>query len=345
MTLATIAQVGGSLLGGLGKKKAPKPPMAQADPSFGVLQNNQNPLPANQNMVQSPGYQQPKTPPINSALPNHYNTYGSPGKGVIMNNLTPPPAPPFVGPYQTQRNNPSMNINGNNPTGQIDVSESNELDTSIPALIGSGAGVLYDIFNHDKPEYERKVDPYTKQMVSQSANATSMANANANNIAGSIMAGASGAADKAMTATLGNSMATGGGVDNMALGATKSAIENNQMNTAYSGGMAQGGSISAQAMGNHAQTLGRASDQTMYREYMPIDSLGLKALQGLSAIPKVIADGETFANQQDWRRNYSHQAKSQDSTYQTAQTQQKKKNGVFNPMDLNSIFSQLTGRI
>ena len=261
-----------------------------------------------------------------------------------MSNLTPQQTGAMNNlPSLTPGSNASMDINGNNTDSNLKVTEDNSLKTSIPALLGSGAGVLYDIFNQKKPEQERVVDPYTKQMVSQSANATSMTNANANNIAGSVMAGASGAADKATTASLGNSMATGGGVDNMALGASKSAIESNQMNTAYSGGMAQGGSIASQAGMNHAQNLGRASDQTMYRESVPKDSAGMMALQGLSALPKVMADGETFKNQQDWRRDYSHQAKSGDSLYHTGQVQSKKKNGVYNPLDMNNIFSTIFG--
>ena len=315
-------------------------------PSYGVMANNVNPLPAYQNKVQAPAYQAPQ--PQGNGLPGGYNSYGGGNgfnsQGTIMSNLQPPQTGAMNNlPSLTPGSNASMNVNGNNPDSNMSVTEDNSLKTSIPALVGSGASVLYDIFNQKKPEQERVVDPYTKQMVSQSANTASMTNANANNIAGSVMAGASGAADKATTASLGNSMATGGGVDNMALGASKSAIESNQMNTAYSGGMAQGGSIASQAGMNHAQTLGRASDQTMYRESVPKDSAGMMALQGLSALPKVMADGETFKNQQDWRRGYSHTAKSGDSLYQTGQAQSKKKNGVYNPLDMNNIFSTIFG--
>ena len=351
ITMSAITQVGGSLLSGLfGKKNSnPKPPMAKGDPSFGVLKSNQNPVSVNQNpLAPHENYLDgtnsvPQSPTQNGASWLSTAPWMQANGNTIMNNLKPQQlgdlsGPPSPNPADYAR----MNINGNNPQSKgVDVKEDNPLETSIPALIGSGAGALYDIFNQKQPEYKRMVDPYTKQMVSQSANATSQANAYGNQTAGAVMAGASGSADKAMTASLGNTMATGGGIDNASLGASKSAIESSQMNTAYSGGIAQGGSISTQGAMNHAQTLGRAADQAMYKESLPNDSAGLMALKGVSALPKIIADGETFANQQEWRRGYEHQAESKDSLNRTGKNMLNKPNGIYNPFDMNNFFSSL----
>lgn len=348
MTMSAITQIGGSLLNGLfGKKNSnPKPPMAKGDPSFGVLQSNQNPVPSNQNYITGSNNLPPQAPAQNGSSWLSTAPWMQANGNVIMNNMKPQQlgdlsGPPSPDPADYAR----MNINGNNPQSKgVKVKEGNPLETSIPALLGSGAGALYDIFNRAKPEYKREVDPYTKQMVSQSANATSQANAYGNQSAGAVMAGASGSADKAMTASLGNTMATGGGVDNAALGASKSAIESSQMNTAYSGGIAQGGSIATQGAMNHAQTLGNAANQTMYKESMPNDSAGLMALQGISALPKIIADGETFANQQNWRKGYHHSAQSKDSLDRTGNAMANKTNGIYNPMDMNNFFSSLFQR-
>ena len=92
---------------------------------------------------------------------------------------------------------------------------------------------------------------------------------------------------------------------------------------------------------NHAQTLGRAADQVMYKESMPNDSAGLMALKGISALPKIIADGETFANQQEWRRGYEHKAESKDSLNRTGKNMLNKPNGIYNPFDMNNFFSSL----
>ena len=348
ITMSAITQVGGSLLNGLfGKKNSnPKPPMAKGDPSFGVLRSDQNPVPSNQNYITGSNSVPKQAPAQNGASWLSTAPWMQANGNVIMNNMKPQQlgdlsGPPSPNPADYAR----MNINGNNPQSKgVKVTEGNPLETSIPALIGSGAGVLYDIFNKKKPEHKRMVDPYTRQMVSQSANATSQANAYGNQSAGAVMAGASGSADKAMTASLGNTMATGGGIDNAALGASKSAIESSQMNTAYSGGIAQGGSIATQGAMNHAQTLGRAADQAMYKESMPNDSAGLMALQGISALPKIIADGETFANQQNWRKGYHHSAESKDSLDRTGLAMRNKQNGIYNPMDMNNFFSSLFQR-
>ena len=351
MTMSAITQIGGSLLSGLfGKKNSnPKPPMAKGDPSFGVLRSNQNPVQVNQSpLAPHENYLDgtnsvPQSPTQNGASWLSTAPWMQANGNTIMNNMKPQQlgdlsGPPSPNPADYAR----MNINGNNPQSKgVDVKEDNPLETSIPALIGSGAGALYDIFNQKQPEYKRMVDPYTRQMVSQSANATSQANAYGNQTAGAVMAGASGSADKAMTASLGNTMATGGGIDNAALGASKSAIESSQMNTAYSGGIAQGGSISTQGAMNHAQNLGRAADQAMYKESLPNDSAGLMALKGVSALPKIIADGETFANQQEWRRGYEHQAESKDSLNRTGKNMLNKPNGIYNPFDMNNFFSSL----
>jgi hypothetical protein len=345
MTMSAITQVGGSLLNGLfGKKNSnPKPPMAKGDPSFGVLQSNQNPLQGNQNYMTGTNSVPQQPPTQNGSSWLSTAPWNQANGNTIMNNLKPPQTGDWSGPpIPDPANNARMNINGNNPQSMgVDVKEGNPLEQNIPALLGSGAGALYDIFNNKKPEYKREVDPYTKQMVSQSANATSQANAYGNQTAGAVMAGASGSADKAMTASLGNAMATGGGVDNASLGASKSAIESSQMNTAYSGGIAQGGSIATQGAMNHAQTLGNAANQTMYKESMPNDSAGLMALQGISALPKIIADGQTAENQQNWRKGYEHNAQSKDSLTQTGNAMANKKNGIYNPMDMNNFFSSL----
>ena len=353
MTMSAITQVGGSLLSGLfGKKNSnPKPPMAKGDPSFGVEMNDGNlgELASRMRFGRTNGQLAYNPTPLGLAphqsQNSSYNTvpWMQANGNTIMNNMKPQQlgdlsGPPSPDPADYAR----MNINGNNPQSKgVGVKEDNPLETSIPALIGSGAGALYDIFNQKQPEYKRMVDPYTRQMVSQSANATSQANAYGNQTAGAVMAGASGSADKAMTASLGNTMATGGGIDNAALGASKSAIESSQMNTAYSGGIAQGGSISTQGAMNHAQTLGRAADQAMYKESLPNDSAGLMALKGVSALPKIIADGETFANQQEWRRGYEHQAESKDSLNRTGKNMLNKPNGIYNPFDMNNFFSSL----
>ena len=229
ITMSAITQVGGSLLSGLfGKKNSnPKPPMAKGDPSFGVLKSNQNPVPVNQNYMTGSNSTPTQAPSQNGASWLSTAPWMQANGNTIMNNLKPQQLGDLSGPPSPDpANYARMNINGNNPQSKgVDVKEDNPLKTSIPALIGSGAGALYDIFNQKQPEYKRMVDPYTRQMVSQSANATSQANAYGNQSAGAVMAGASGSADKAMTASLGNTMATGGGVDNAALGASKSAIE------------------------------------------------------------------------------------------------------------------------
>ena len=207
VSMSAITQIGGSLLSGLfGKKNSnPKPPMAKGDPSFGVLRSNQNPVQVNQSpLAPHENYLDgtnsvPQSPTQNGASWLSTAPWMQANGNTIMNNMKPQQlgdlsGPPSPNPADYAR----MNINGNNPQSKgVGVKEDNPLETSIPALIGSGAGVLYDIFNQKKPEYERKVDPYTQQMVSQSANATSQANAYGNQSAGAVMAGASGAADKA----------------------------------------------------------------------------------------------------------------------------------------------------
>ena len=70
----------------------------------------------------------------------------------------------------------------------------------------------------------------------------------------------------------------------------------------------------------------------------------MMALQGVSALPKIIADGETFANQQNWRKSYEHKAESKDSLTRTGQNMLNKPNGIYNPMDMNNFFSSLFQR-
>ena len=83
MTMSAITQVGGSLLSSLfGKNKKPTQPPMKSDPSFGVMANNVNPLPAYQNKVQAPAYQAPQ--PQGNGLPIGYNSYGGGVKLLII---------------------------------------------------------------------------------------------------------------------------------------------------------------------------------------------------------------------------------------------------------------------
>lgn len=198
------------------------------------------------------------------------------------------------------RENNVMNSEKDNNFGLIG-KLGNLMGSSTMGEIGAVGQLLYGL--NDKQDTKRVVDPYTQQMQSEALRAQSSTNNAANNTVAASISGANAMAQRNMDTSIGNTLATGGDVNNSALSAIKSNTMNTQLGSSYGNAVAQGAGMSAEGNWRKAATSGEAANQTMYRDEIKADPNNtMYTLMG--GLPNVARAGQSFKQQSEDMSNF-----------------------------------------